>query len=112
MFFGHNHGDSWQILYVPDDYVRPVPFSGPSGTNGSAHNPSFRVYTVDGGHSEATCTVLDMETYNMNMTLANLEGGRPEYALRYKAQESYGTPASLDSLVVAMATDAELFRTF
>nr|XP_027237777.1 sphingomyelin phosphodiesterase-like [Penaeus vannamei] len=118
MFFGHNHGDSWQILYDPDDYVRPVAvaFSGPAGTSGSTHNPSFRVYMVDGGHSEATWTVLDMETYNMNMTLANLQGGRPEYALRYQAQESYGvtslTPASLDSLVVAMATDAELFRVF
>lgn len=30
-----------------------------------------------------------METYNMNMTLANLEGGRPEYALRYENFEGY-----------------------
>lgn len=37
-------------------------------------------------------TVLDMETYNMNMTLANLQGGRPEYALRY---ESFGDCSAL-----------------
>ncbi|ROT84535.1 hypothetical protein C7M84_022295 [Penaeus vannamei] len=108
MFFGHTHGDSWQILYDPEDYVRPVAaaFISPSATTGSHRNPSFRVYTVDGGYSGATWTVMDAQTYNMNMTTANLEGGVPEYTLRYEAQDSYDlrslTPASLDLLFACM----------
>nr|XP_027237785.1 sphingomyelin phosphodiesterase-like [Penaeus vannamei] len=118
MFFGHTHGDSWQILYDPEDYVRPVAaaFISPSATTGSHRNPSFRVYTVDGGYSGATWTVMDAQTYNMNMTTANLEGGVPEYTLRYEAQDSYDlrslTPASLDLLVTRLASDDALFRTF
>ncbi|XP_063595429.1 sphingomyelin phosphodiesterase-like [Penaeus indicus] len=118
MFFGHTHGDSWQIIYDPEDYVRPVAaaFISPSATTGSHRNPSFRVYTVDGGYSDATWTVMDAHTYNMNMTTANLEGGVPDYTLRYEAQDSYGvrslTPASLDALVTAMASDDALFRAF
>lgn len=45
MFFGHNHGDSWQILYVPDDYVRPVPFSGPSGREDELVHRLIRMFT-------------------------------------------------------------------
>ncbi|XP_071540188.1 sphingomyelin phosphodiesterase-like isoform X2 [Panulirus ornatus] len=118
MFFGHTHNDSWQILYDPVNNTRPVAtaFITPSGTTNTQHNPSFRVFVMDGGHDAATWTVLDVETYTMNMTEANAEGGSPEYTLRYTTQSSYGvtsmTPSNVNQLVVDMATDENLFRKF
>lgn len=48
MFFGHNHGDSWQILYDPDDYVRPVAvaFSGPAGMEDVLRLPSHYYLSI------------------------------------------------------------------
>ncbi|XP_053653934.2 sphingomyelin phosphodiesterase isoform X1 [Cherax quadricarinatus] len=118
IFLGHTHGDSLQVYYDPDDNTRPVAaaFITPAGTTGSAHNPSFKVFTVDGGHQDATWSVIDVETYNMNLTEANMEGGTPDFSLRYSTQESYGitslTPASIDQLVLNMATDESLFKKY
>ncbi|XP_050739102.1 sphingomyelin phosphodiesterase-like isoform X2 [Eriocheir sinensis] len=116
MFYGHNHKDQWHLLYDPaTNYTHPtatVLIPG-AGTTEGLHAPAFRVYIVDAGHDNATWTVLDTETYDMNLTLANQEGGQPEYTLRYTAQETYGltclSPTQMDELVIRLATDDALF---
>ncbi|KAK3870502.1 hypothetical protein Pcinc_024280 [Petrolisthes cinctipes] len=119
MFFGHKHKDSFQVLYDPDsNYTRPVAavFIPGAGTTGDVHMPAFRLYQVDGGHDAATWTILDTETYNMNLTLANQDGATPEFTLRYRGQETYNitsfTPVQLDHLAFTMATDDVLFREY
>ncbi|CAL4087129.1 unnamed protein product, partial [Meganyctiphanes norvegica] len=117
MFFGHTHHDEFQIVYQPEDGVTPVgvAFVAPSVVPSHNKNPSFRIYTVDGGHDGATWALLDHQTYTMNMTEANM-GATPTYSLRYGAKSEYGltalSPAKMDQLVVDMATDDELFQKY
>lgn len=118
MFLGHTHNDMLQVYYDPDDDTRPAiaAFVTPAGATGGSSNPSYKVFMVDAGHNDATWSVVDVETYSMNMTEANEEGGAPDFQLRYSAQDSYGvtslTPASLDQLVLDLATDETLFQKY
>ncbi|XP_076040570.1 sphingomyelin phosphodiesterase-like [Oratosquilla oratoria] len=118
LFFGHTHNDEWQVMYDAENFTRPVgmAFVTPSATTGATHSPSYRIYHVDGGHKDATWAVVDHETFYLNLTEANAPGGEPEFHLGYKASSSYGvsslTPASVDHLVNAMATDDELFKEY
>ena len=56
LFFGHTHNDGWHIHFDSENDERPVATSyiAPSITTFINNNPSFRIYTVDGGYSGAT----------------------------------------------------------
>ncbi|XP_064094389.1 sphingomyelin phosphodiesterase-like [Macrobrachium nipponense] len=118
MFHGHTHKDALSLVYDPEDSLRPVAvgFTGPEGSCGEFHQPSFKMYTIDANHDQATWSVIDMQTFSMNMTLSNRPGASPEFVQRYTSQEAYGvqtlTAASVDQLTLNMAADKDLFAQY
>ncbi|WKX89130.1 hypothetical protein Q1695_008631 [Nippostrongylus brasiliensis] len=117
-FYGHTHQDDFQVYYDLDDKMRPFHFNWitPSITTFSYNNPSYRIYTIDGGYSGATYTVLDADTYYGNVTEANLNNKPPVWRLEYSTKEFYNmtdlSPQSWANLSDRLWTDKALFRKF
>ncbi|XP_068205913.1 sphingomyelin phosphodiesterase-like [Palaemon carinicauda] len=118
MFNGHTHHEALSVVYDPQDTLRPVAvgFTGPEGSSRGGDQPAFKMFTVDANHEGATWSVIDMQTFSMNMTLANQPGGAPEFVQRYTSQETYKvnslTAASVDQLILNMASDKSLFAEY
>ncbi|XP_064094490.1 sphingomyelin phosphodiesterase-like [Macrobrachium nipponense] len=118
MFHGHTHKEAFTVVYDPQDTLRPVAvgFTGPEGSCRDRHQPAFKMYTIDANHEQATWSVIDMQTFTMNMTLANQPGGTPEFVQRYTSQETYKvqtlTAGSVDQLTLNMAADKDLFAQY
>lgn len=58
-FFGHTHHDHFVVFYDALTQSRPfsVGFVTPSVTTYTGLNPSYTIYTVDGGTSEASYVI-------------------------------------------------------
>ncbi|KAG1651599.1 Sphingomyelin phosphodiesterase [Nymphon striatum] len=95
-FYGHAHVDEFQIFYERLSHGRRKPINvayvGPSIAPFKHLNPGFRVYTVDGLRDHSTWSVLDHETYFMNLTAANIYNS-PIWRKEYSAKEAYGMKA-------------------
>ncbi|GMS96571.1 hypothetical protein PENTCL1PPCAC_18746 [Pristionchus entomophagus] len=118
-FYGHTHYDHFQVYYEdsnPAGRATHFNFIAPSITTKDYANPSYRIYTIDGGYEGASYTVLDSETYATDLDEANAKDEEPKWYLEYSAKESYGladlSPASWADLINRMAVDDELFNKF
>ncbi|XP_050724934.1 sphingomyelin phosphodiesterase-like [Eriocheir sinensis] len=110
-FFGHTHYDEFEVFH---DGERPigVAYIAPSQTPWYDLNPAYRIYYIDGDRTDSTRTVLDHETYIMNLTEAHETGAARWYQL-YSARELYTmenlTPQDWQDLAERMAGDRDLF---
>lgn len=110
-FFGHTHYDEFEVFH---DGERPVgvAYIAPSQTPWFDLNPAYRIYHIDGDRPDSTRTVLEHETYVMNLTEAHETGVGRIYQL-YNARELYGmdglTPQDWQNLAERMAEDRSLF---
>ncbi|GMR31695.1 hypothetical protein PMAYCL1PPCAC_01890, partial [Pristionchus mayeri] len=118
-FYGHTHQDHFQVYYEDSNPTgRPFHFNfiSPSITTYSFNNPSYRIYTIDGGYEGASYTVLDAETYTTDLDEANAKDQEPKWFLEYSARDAYGmpdlSPASWSTLIDKLITDDDLFRKF
>ncbi|CAN7988622.1 unnamed protein product [Ixodes hexagonus] len=118
-FFGHTHMDELEVFYDPANAKRAlnVAYLAPSVTTFNSGHPAFRVYTVDGNYPNSTWTVLDHETYIMNLTEANASpDDEPVWKLEYTAKSAYGMsslqPQEWDRVLGKMHDDDALFDRF
>ncbi|KAE8749617.1 hypothetical protein FOCC_FOCC003605 [Frankliniella occidentalis] len=119
LFFGHNHWDEFQLFFdrTNPDKLRPyaVAYVSPSVTPYEKPNPAYRVYYLDGERPDSTYSVLDHDTWTMDLKAANREGS-PQWMRLYSARRAYDmaslTPASWTKLVRDMATNDDLFDSF
>ncbi|XP_064489276.1 sphingomyelin phosphodiesterase-like [Ornithodoros turicata] len=99
-FFGHTHMDEIEVFYhSPRNYTGPfsVAYLSPSATTYNTGNPAYRIFTVDGGTRNSTWTVLDHETYTMDLAHANEHPDiEPDWTLEYSAKSAFGL-SSLDA---------------
>lgn len=93
-FFGHTHQDSFAVFYdqfSSNSRATNMMYVTPSVTSfglGQGVQPSYRVYTIDGSYKHSTWSVLDAETYVMDIDEAN-KLGKPQWKLEYKAKDAY-----------------------
>ncbi|KAM6239682.1 acid sphingomyelinase-like phosphodiesterase 3b [Porphyrio hochstetteri] len=101
-FFGHHHTDSFRMFYSSTGSPINVMFLAPGvtpwkttlpGVNNGANNPGIRVIDYDAD----TLQVLDMVTYYLNLTQANMmaPGGEGEFPLweeEYRLTEAFQVP--------------------
>ncbi|KHJ94645.1 Saposin-like type B, region 1 [Oesophagostomum dentatum] len=117
-FYAHTHNDHFQVYYDPADNMRPFHFNWitPSLTTFEFNNPSYRIYTIDGGYQGATYTVKDAETYFANVTEANANNKPPIWRLEYNTRQFYNmtdfSPQSWSDLSDRLWEDKQLFRQF
>ncbi|XP_049275427.1 sphingomyelin phosphodiesterase-like [Rhipicephalus sanguineus] len=118
-FFGHTHRDEIEVAYDSTDDSRAigVAYLSPSLTTYITGIPSFRVFTVDGGHPGASWSVLDHHTYLLNLTVANAQpDARPRWELEYSARAAYNLerlePQQWHVALTKMEHDDELFYKF
>ncbi|XP_050420386.1 sphingomyelin phosphodiesterase-like [Adelges cooleyi] len=113
-FFGHTHYDEFEIFYDTQNLTRPVSvaYVGPSVTTYMNLNPGYRIYYVDGDRKQSTRTVLDHETWVMNLKEANLYD-YPHWQKLYSARTAYKLPTLLprdwDAFINKLAVDRETF---
>lgn len=127
-FFGHTHMDEFQMFYDEETLTRPlgVAFIAPSVTTYINLNPGYRVYYVDGNYPNSSRTVLDHETFILNLTLANNQSNspglptnpdpNPSWTLLYRATKAYGLstlfPSDFESLIKEFINDDRVFQRF
>ncbi|GMS92183.1 hypothetical protein PENTCL1PPCAC_14358, partial [Pristionchus entomophagus] len=118
-FFGHTHLDHFEVYYADSNSAgraTHMNFIAPSITTANYVNPSYRIYTIDGGYDGASYTVLDAETYATDIDIANANDEEPKWALEYSAKAAYGlsdlSPSSWADLISRLAVDDELFTKF
>ncbi|XP_071442023.1 sphingomyelin phosphodiesterase-like isoform X1 [Hetaerina americana] len=115
-FFGHTHFDEFEIFYdeAGTDPTRPtsIAYVGPSVTPYFDLNPGYRIYYVDGDHKQTTRSVLDHETWVMNLKEANLYNYPIWYKL-YSTRAAYGlpslSPTDWDAMLQKLTEDSDLF---
>ncbi|XP_044735214.1 sphingomyelin phosphodiesterase isoform X2 [Chrysoperla carnea] len=113
-FFGHTHYDEFELFYDNDDIGRPngIAYIGPSVTPYYDTNPGYRIYYVDGDHAKTTRSVIDHESWTMNLREANLYGYPMWYKL-YSVRDTYKMrglrPEDWDEFVQRMTIDPALF---
>ncbi|KAH7946637.1 hypothetical protein HPB52_002219 [Rhipicephalus sanguineus] len=112
-FYGHTHYDEAIVYYSSADRSRPfgLAFVAPSVTTYSFLNPAYRMYDVD---SESKL-VTRHETYSMNVTEANQDGGEPHWRLEYSTEDLGLAQAGHEdwaALIDAMDTDQARFIQF
>jgi len=118
-FFGHTHFDEYEVFY--DEVYRGratnIAYIGPSVTPYYGLNPGYRIYHVDGNYQGSTRTVLDHETWIMDLEEANRHAvNSPRWYRLYTAREAFRmpslTPQDWDHLVQRMSYDDNLFQTY
>ncbi|NWQ67717.1 ASM3B phosphodiesterase, partial [Neopipo cinnamomea] len=101
-FFGHHHTDSFRMFYSNTGSPISVMFLAPGvtpwkttlpGVNNGANNPGIRVVDYD----RDTLQVLDMVTYYLNLTRANMmavpwEAEFPVWEAEYSLTEAFQVP--------------------
>ncbi|XP_049780611.1 sphingomyelin phosphodiesterase isoform X2 [Schistocerca cancellata] len=113
-FFGHTHFDEFELFYDTNEPGRPtsIAYIGPSVTPYYNLNPGYRIYYVDGDHPKTTRSVIDHETWVMNLKEANLYDYPIWYKL-YSTRSAYQmpslTPQEWDNFLNKLPTDAALF---
>ncbi|NXS14334.1 ASM3B phosphodiesterase, partial [Neodrepanis coruscans] len=110
-FFGHHHTDSFRMFYSDTGSPINVMFLAPGvtpwkttlpGVNNGANNPGIRVVDYD----PDTLQVLDMVTYYLNLTRANMKASAgeeefPEWEEEYRLTDAFQVP---DGSVLSMQT--------
>lgn len=75
-------------------------------------NPAYRIYYVDGDHSDTTRSVIDHETWTMNLQEAN-RIGQPIWRKSYSAKDAYSMsglrPSDWSDFIAIMKENDELF---
>ncbi|NWI57627.1 ASM3B phosphodiesterase, partial [Calyptomena viridis] len=113
-FFGHHHTDSFRMFYSNTGSPINVMFLAPGvtpwkttlpGVNNGANNPGIRVIDYD----PDTLQVLDMVTYYLNLTRANMmaSGGEEEFPVweeEYRLTDAFQVP---DGSALSMQTVLE-----
>jgi len=127
-FFGHTHQDEFEIFYDEDDktgkglnsthfaFLRPtsVAFISPSVTTFGGVNPGYRIYSMDA----ETFSLVDHETYFVNLTKANESGDRVKLSseVGYRAKQDLGMtslhPTQFHVLTLKLLQDNVLFKKF
>ncbi|KAL3206823.1 hypothetical protein MRX96_010605 [Rhipicephalus microplus] len=118
-FFGHTHNDELEVAYDSTDTKRAlgVAYLGPSLTTYTSGHPAFRVFTMDGGYPGASWSLLDHDTYLLNLTTANAHPDMPpKWELEYSARDAYNMtslqPQQWDAVLRKMEHDDKLFDKF
>ncbi|XP_011501160.1 PREDICTED: sphingomyelin phosphodiesterase-like [Ceratosolen solmsi marchali] len=116
-FYGHTHYDEFEIFYDTKDFKRAinVGYIAPSITPWENVNPAYRIYYIDGDHSETTRLIIDHETWTMNLYEAN-KNDDPKWYKAYSAKDAYlmtsVLPKDWDNLVNRMVQDKDLFEKY
>ncbi|XP_055299063.1 sphingomyelin phosphodiesterase-like [Sitodiplosis mosellana] len=116
-FFGHTHSDEFEVFYDPKNLSRAtnIAYIGPSVTPYQNLNPSYRIYYVDGDHNETTRSVVDHETWVLNLQEANMLDN-PIWRKTYSARADYSMqglrPTDWHDLIERMKDDDELFKKY
>uniref|UniRef100_A0A665TG96 Sphingomyelin phosphodiesterase acid like 3B n=1 Tax=Echeneis naucrates TaxID=173247 RepID=A0A665TG96_ECHNA len=109
-FFGHHHTDSFRMFYNSKDSPISTMFLSPGvtpwkttlpGVVDGANNPGIRVFEYD----TQTLLVKDVVTYYLNLTRANVAGGRweKEYRLTESFKVADASPASMHHVLERIA---------
>ena len=92
-----------------------IAFIGPSVTPYWDLNPGYRIYYVDGDHSETTRAVVDHETWTLNLQEANMLDN-PIWRKSYSAKAAYSMqglrPTDWHDFIERMKDDDELFKQY
>lgn len=92
-----------------------IAYVSPSVTPFDYGNPAFRIYYVDGDHNETTRTVVDHETWVMNLEEANFLDNAVWHR-SYSARNTYSMqglrPVDWNDFVTKMSKDDELFNKY
>uniref|UniRef100_A0A1B6CHV1 Saposin B-type domain-containing protein n=1 Tax=Clastoptera arizonana TaxID=38151 RepID=A0A1B6CHV1_9HEMI len=116
-FFGHTHYDEFEIFYDNEDLGRAISIAyiGPSVTPYFDLNPGYRIYYVDGDHDHTTRSVIDHESWIMNLKEANLYDYPIWYKL-YSARSAYQMqsllPQDWDTFVNKLAENESIFEQY
>ncbi|NXW76031.1 ASM3B phosphodiesterase, partial [Hirundo rustica] len=96
-FFGHHHTDSFRMFYSDTGAPISVMFLAPGvtpwkttlpGVSNGANNPAIRVIDYD----QDTLQVLDVVTYYLNLTRANMMSSLPVWEEEYRLTEAFQVP--------------------
>ncbi|KAL3216150.1 hypothetical protein MRX96_051225, partial [Rhipicephalus microplus] len=109
-FYGHTHYDEAIVYYSSAKRSRPfgLAFVAPSVTTYSFLNPAYRMYDVDSDSKLVT----RHETYFMNLTEANQDGGEPQWRLEYSTDDlglDHAGYEDWDALIRTMETNQTRF---
>lgn len=89
-----------------------IAYIGPSVTPYTDLNPAYRIYYIDGDHSDTTRSVIDHETWTMNLTEADIEE-QPTWRKSYSAKDAYLLPGlrptDWSDFISNMKNDDDLF---
>ncbi|NWI88116.1 ASM3B phosphodiesterase, partial [Pitta sordida] len=125
-FFGHHHTDSFRMFYSSTGSPINVMFLAPGvtpwkttlpGVNNGANNPGIRVVDYD----QDTLQVLDMVTYYLNLTRANMMGsageeGVPEWEEEYRLTEAFqvpdGSAGSMQTVLERLSGDSRYLQRY
>lgn len=113
IFTGHTHQDAFEVFYENgvNSRATAISYISPSLTTYTYKNPSYRIYTVD----QKTNFIVDTDTYQVNMTQANLVG-TPSFRLEYNAKKTYNMtnlfPQDWANLITRFENDDPLFQTY
>uniref|UniRef100_A0A8D0FY24 Sphingomyelin phosphodiesterase acid like 3B n=1 Tax=Strix occidentalis caurina TaxID=311401 RepID=A0A8D0FY24_STROC len=125
-FFGHHHTDSFRMFYSDTGSPINVMFLAPGvtpwkttlpGVNNGANNPGIRVINYD----PDTLQVLDMVTYYLNLTHANMMASaweeefpmwEEEYSLREAFQVPDGSARSMQMVLERLLEDPRYLQQY
>ncbi|CAM9787853.1 unnamed protein product [Bubo scandiacus] len=125
-FFGHHHTDSFRMFYSDTGSPINVMFLAPGvtpwkttlpGVNNGANNPGIRVINYD----PDTLRVLDMVTYYLNLTHANMMASaweeespmwEEEYSLREAFQVPDGSARSMQTVLERLLEDPHYLQQY
>ncbi|XP_046563304.1 sphingomyelin phosphodiesterase-like [Haliotis rubra] len=117
-FFGHTHRDEFEVFYDNVNFTRAVSMAYivPSITPYPNLNLGYRIYELDANRSGCSWSVLDHETYILNLTQANSAGSPPQWQLEYTAKSTYNMeslyPKDWSNLIYQMRDNSTLFQTY
>ncbi|NXG55566.1 ASM3B phosphodiesterase, partial [Hemiprocne comata] len=118
-FFGHHHTDSFRMFYSDTGSPINVMFLAPGvtpwkttlpGVNNGANNPGIRVIDYD----PDTLQVLDMVTYYLNLTRANMVAStwEEEYRLTEAFQVPDGSVHSMQMVLEGISKDPRVLQRY
>eukprot|EP00095_Tigriopus_kingsejongensis_P003756 maker-scaffold911_size81771-snap-gene-0.23 protein:Tk03756 transcript:maker-scaffold911_size81771-snap-gene-0.23-mRNA-1 annotation:"hypothetical protein TcasGA2_TC005858" len=113
-FFGHTHFDEFEV-FSDDKVPINMAYLGPSLTPGGGLNPAYRIYEIDGDHNQTSNLILDHSTSIFDLQ-ASIHSFRLVHIREYSAKTDFKladlSPKSWQDLVIRMANDESLFKTF
>ncbi|NXI24208.1 ASM3B phosphodiesterase, partial [Sterrhoptilus dennistouni] len=123
-FFGHHHTDSFRMFYSDTGAPINVMFLAPGvtpwkttlpGVSNGANNPAIRVVSYD----QDTLQVLDMVTYYLNLTHANMMVSPEEFPVweeEYRLTEAFqvpdGSASSMQTVLERISRDPQYLQLY